>query len=290
MPVAAQSEGVGNPSSAGCRIRITPSPTSWLIAGYDPFGVEEAQGTYSVTYVNDSDSVCTFTPSFEFREPPFGLSDGLETPLRYAIVDLSQARDVTPRGGRTFARDARGLMSLDPKETRTVLYRFVPDTRSLQRDGTFSQELTIEAIDQRFNTIGGTPLVVGLTVLPSARIGLSGAYTVSGGQATIDLGPLREGVAPVPLNLRLSSTGPYEIDVVSANSGRLRLGGSEWSIPYSLAIDGQTMNLSAAASFSNRPDTGLRRDTLPLRFVIGKIDNVRAGSYTDTLSISVRAR
>ena len=181
-------------------------------------------------------------------------------------------------------------MSLDPKETRTVLYRFVPDTRSLQRDGTFSQELTIEAIDQRFNTIGGTPLVVGLTVLPSARIGLSGAYTVSGGQATIDLGPLREGVAPVPFNLRLSSTGPYEIDVVSANGGRLRLGGSEWSIPYSLAIDGQTMNLSAAASFSNRPDTGLRRDTLPLRFVIGKIDNVRAGSYTDTLSISVRAR
>ncbi|HAG36182.1 hypothetical protein BA950_04980 [Erythrobacter sp. SAORIC-644] len=121
-------------------------------------------------------------------------------------------------------------------------------------------------------------------------MGLSGAYTVSGGQATVDLGPLREGVAPVPLQLRLSSTGPYEIDIVSANNGRLRLGSSEWSIPYSVAIDGQVTNLGAPASIANRPESGLRRDSLPMRFVIGKIDDVRAGSYTDTLSISVRAR
>ena len=291
IPVAAQPQG--NPSelpTTGCRIRVTPSPASWIIAGYDPFANEEAQGTYSVTYVNDGDGVCAFTPSFELREPPLGLSDGLEAPLKYAIVDLTEARDVTPRSGRTFARNASATISLDPSESRTILYRFVPDTRGVKRDGTFSQEVTIEAVDRRFNTIGGAPLALGLTVLPSARIGLSGAYTVSGGQATVDLGPLREGVAPVPLQLRLSSTGPYEIDIVSANNGRLRLGSSEWSIHYSVAIDGQVTNLGAPASIANRPESGLRRDSLPMRFVIGKIDDVRAGSYTDTLSISVRAR
>ena len=132
--------------------------------------------------------------------------------------------------------------------------------------------------------------MLGIDVLPSARIGLAGAYTMSDGHAVVDLGELRPGVAPVPLQLRVASTGSYDLSVTSANSGRLRLGSSEWYVPYSLAIGGNAVNLTGMRTISGSTNGNLRRDALPIQFLIGNTSDRRAGVYSDVISIAVTAR
>src|SRR3546814_17000164 len=105
------------------------------------------------------------------------------------------------------------------------------------------------------------------------------------GHAVVDLGELRPGVAPVPLQLRVASTGSYDLNVTSANSGRLRLGSRDWYVPYSLAIGGNSVNLTGVRTISGATNGGLRRAALPIHFLIGDTSDRRAGGYRDVGSI-----
>ncbi|WP_239016628.1 hypothetical protein [Sphingorhabdus pulchriflava] len=277
-------------SSAQCQLRVTASPASWMINGIDPFSEQIAEGTFSAMIVNEGNADCRFTPVFEMRQPPFGLSKGTGKPIRYALINLTESLDVTPRAGRSQRNPSGREMVLKPRESRSILYKLAADLDDIRDSGTFTQDLTLEALDGQFRSLGGAPVVVGMTVLPSARIGLTGAYSMNDGQAVVDLGELRPGVAPVPLQLRVSSTGEYDISVSSANSGKLRLGASDWSIPYSVAIGGNSINLNGASMLAGPGGSGFKRDSLPIQFLIGDVSDKRAGTYSDVISISVTAR
>lgn len=289
--VAAQAPiAAGGANIAQCEVRITTSPASWMINGIDPFSDQSAEGTFSALYVNDGAADCRFTPVFELRQPPFGLSKGTGKPIGYALLNLTESQDVTPRAGRSQRNPSGREIVLRPKESRSILYKLVADTDDIRDSGVFTQDLTLEALDGQFRSLGGTAVVVGMAVLPSARIGLAGAYTMNDGQAVVDLGELRPGVAQLPLQLRVNSTGEYDVSVSSANSGKLRMGASDWYVPYTVAIGGNAINLSGARTISGANGTGFRRDSLPIQFVIGDVSDKRAGTYSDVISISVTAR
>lgn len=285
MPALAQSR----PSGAECVIRMNAAPSSWMIEGHDPFGGALPEGTFGVSFTNDGSAECSFVPVFELDQPPFGLTKGTGKPIRYALLNMTDTLDVTPRASRSARTLSQRAIALAPNETRTVLYKLVANPDDVKEAGTFTQSVTLEAQDTTFRSLGGTRLVLGLNILPSARIGLAGAYSMSNGHATVDLGELREGPAPVPLQLRVSSTGRYEINVNSANAGRLRLGTTGWYVPYSLAIGGRTVNL-AGGSVPGQPEGEERSDALSMTFTIGEVDGRRAGTYSDVISISVAAR
>lgn len=266
-PAIAQSNGNGAaPIQSECRIRATAAPASWIIEGYDPFGNSTPEATFSVTFTNDSDADCRFIPTWELAQPPFGLSKGTGKRIGYAILDLSESRDVTPRAGRSQSRSGNREVALKPKESQSILYKLIADPDDVNTAGLFTQNATIEAQDRSFRSFGGAPVLLGLNVLPSARIGLAGAFQVRDGLALVDLGDLKPGVAPVPLQVRVSSTGRYDISVSSANSGRLRLGASEWSIPYSMSLGGKTLNLLGGAD-----GIWCERGRLPARSAAGPI-------------------
>ncbi|MEL6239441.1 MAG: hypothetical protein AAFQ90_12735 [Pseudomonadota bacterium] len=286
----AQAPIPADPFASQCRVIVTPAPPSWDIRGYDPFADAAAEATFNVTFLNQSDVECVFSPNFELTQPPFGLSKGGRERIAYAILNLTESQDVTPRAGRSQRRSASRAITLAPRQSRSLLYRLVVDRTAINSAGTFSQELVLEAQDENFRSFGGAPISLGLVVLPSARIGLAGAYTINDGQAFVDLGELRSGVAPVPLALRVNSTGRYAIDVSSANSGRLRLGSSEWSIPYEMIIGDETVNLRGLRRISQSNKDAIGVDVLPVRFIIGNTSNRRAGRYSDIVSISVTAR
>src|SRR3546814_20729374 len=105
------------------------------------------------------------------------------------------------------------------------------------------------------------------------------------GHAVVDLGELRPGVAPVPLQLRVASTGSYDLNVTSANSGRLRLGSSDWYVPYSLAIGGNSVNLPGGRTISGATNGGLRREALPSQLLIAESSDRPARVYNDRVSI-----
>ncbi|KLE33953.1 hypothetical protein AAW00_06420 [Aurantiacibacter luteus] len=212
-------------------------------------------------------------------------------PIGYALINLSDSQDVTPRTGRTVRNSSeQRTLVLAANEQRTITYRLVASPDEVSGSGTFTQDVTLEAQDQAMRVLGGARIVLGLEVLPSARIGLAGAYRISDGQALVSLGELREGPAPVPLQLRVSSTGRYDLDVTSLNAGNLRLAGTEWTVPYSLTIGGSRVNLSGMDRVSGPVETGMYRAALPIQFYIGDVSRRRAGTYSDLISISVTAR
>lgn len=281
-------------SGPDCRVRVMAVPTGWIIQGYDPFDNGTPEGTFNVSFTNDGTSECRFAPVFQLDQPPFGLSSGTGKPIRYALLNLTDTQDATPRAGRTQRTLSQPEVALGPNETKTVLYKLIAEPNDVNDAGIFTEDVTIEAQDAQFRSLGGTRLVLGLNVLPSARIGLTGAFTMDKGHAVVDLGDLRPGLAPVPLQLRVSSTGRYEIAVTSANSGRLRLGSTDWYVPYALSIGGNTVNLAATDRLTNPGQSasgnGFRRDSLPIHFVVGDVADKRAGVYSDVLSVAVTAR
>ena len=174
--------------SAQCQLRVTTSPASWMINGIDPFSEQIAEGTFSAMIVNEGSADCRFTPVFEMRQPPFGLSKGTGKPIRYALINLTESLDVTPRAGRSQRNPSGREVVLKPRESRSILYKLVADLDDVRDSGTFTQDLTLEALDGQFRSLGGAPVVVGMTVLPSARIGLTGAYSMNDGQAVVHTG------------------------------------------------------------------------------------------------------
>lgn len=277
-------------AGADCQIQITAAPTTWMIQGYDPFGGTLPEATFGVTMTNQGSAECRFTPVIHLDQPPFGLSRGTGRQIGYALLNMTDSIDVTPRAGRSVRRTANGSIVLAPNESRTVLYKLIADPDDIKDAGIFTEDVTIEAQDAEFRSLGGGRVVLGITVLPSARLGLAGAYTVNDGHATVDLGELRPGPAPVPLQLRVNSTGRYDLAVSSANRGRLRLGATEWQVPYSVSIGGNQVDLSGSDTLSGPTGEGFRRDALPLHFVIGEVAGQRAGTYSDVISITVSAR
>ncbi|GGC43181.1 hypothetical protein GCM10011371_33300 [Novosphingobium marinum] len=294
-PATAQPFGSGAiPVSSECLVRVTAMPATWLIEGYDPFGTDIPEGTFSVAFTNEGTSECRFKPVFELDQPPFGLSSGSGRQIGYALLSMQDAQDVTPRAGRTQRVLSQSTITLAPAESRTVLYKLVVDPTDVRTSGTYSEDLTIVATDASMKTFGGARLVVGLNVLPSARIGLAGAYTIENGRALVDLGELRAGKAPTPLQLRVKSTGRFELVVTSQNSGKLRLGGTNWFVPYTMAIGDRTLNLLSVerVSGSERGSVSgmIQESALPIEFTIGDVSNRRAGTYSDTILISVSAK
>lgn len=277
-------------SAASCRIRMNATPSSWIIEAHDPFGGAAPEGTFGVTFVNEDTETCSFAPMFALDQPPFGLSRGTGSPIQYALLNLTDSQDATPRAGRSQRQLTQRDVVLAPQETRTILYKLLVDADGVKGAGMFTQDVTLEAQDSRFRTLGATRLVLGINVLPSARIGLAGAYTIDNGLAVVDLGELREGHAPVPLQLRVNSTGRYDISVSSANAGRLRLGSTGWYVPYSLALGGNSVNLAGPDTLTGPTGTGFQRNAMPIQFMIGDVSDRRAGLYSDVISIAVTAQ
>lgn len=285
-PVAAQ-----RVQPNACALTIQSSTANWFIQGYDPLATAPPIGSYDVTFVNDGGSACAFDPVFMLDQDAFGLTpDNRQSRVAYTLLDIFSNTNATPVSGMTVNTATRRPVVVQPRSQQMVRYQFAVDETGLVADGLYSQRLTLSAVQRGSGDVLATKsLVVGVNVLPSAVIGLSGQFTRVGGQALIDLGELREGQAPVPLQLRVSSTRPYQIQFDSLNKGRLSLDGTRWQIPYSISVDQKSLSLASTAVYDS-PHFGINADVLPLRFIVGNVAGVRAGTYSDTLTVTVAPR
>lgn len=271
----------------GCKLRIEGASNNWIIEGFDPFDTDQPQATYDVSFVNDGNTPCRFVPRFATDGSALGLQAGGATRLTYSLYDVTSGQDVTPRAGRTLRDAGQRVIEVGPGGQQLVRYQLNVGVGSLPDDGRFTQRLFLVADGDRGVDFASRSINVGINIRPSAVIGLAGAFRRSNGQADVDLGELRTGIAPVPLQLNILSTRAYTLGFRSLNGGKLRLSGTDWSIPYRILVGEQTLDVSSGAVISPRSTGTARRDSLPLGIDIGPVDNKRAGTYMDLLTISV---
>lgn len=291
--VMAGTFGAGNAAGAapagldGCKLRIEGVSYNWIIEGFDPFDTDQPQATYDVSFVNDGNAPCRFVPRFATDGAALGLQAGGATRLVYSLYDVTSGQDVTPRAGRTLRDAGQRMFDVAPGGQQLVRYQLNVGVGALPNDGRFTQRLFLVADGDRGVDFASRSINVGINIRPSAVIGLAGAFRRSNGQADVDLGELRTGVAQVPLQLNILSTRAYTLGFRSLNGGKLRLSGTEWSIPYRVVVGEQTLDVSSGAVISPRSTGTVRRDSLPLGIDVGPVDNKRAGTYMDLLTISV---
>lgn len=286
-PAMAQTGPVAG-APAACRLRIDTSASNWIIRGYDPFGNSARTGTFDLTFTNEGEQDCTFLPVFVLDQEAFGLQsgDGRRTP--YSLSNLFGNYDATPVAGRSQRRPGQRQVVLAPRGQQVVRVQLEIADEGITGDGLYSQHMQVEAQTADGMAIAGRQLVVGVEVLPSATLGLSGAFRLNNGRASVNLGELNEGVAQVPLQLRVQSTRRYILTLESQHNGRLQLDETDWSVPYQLVVGGQSVELSAGRGEVRAANAvGARRDSLPLQFRIGDVSDRRAGTYSDVISVSI---
>jgi hypothetical protein len=273
----------------GCNLRIEAGVTNWLIDGFDIFDSRPAQATFDMVFANDGVADCQFAPNVIIAGgEPYGLSRGMDERIPYVLFDTFTGFDVTPFTGETRASVVRRQVTLRPGQQQSVQFRLGMPLDELRHDGVYTQPVRIEADRSDGRALAARDVMLGINILPSARLGLAGAFKLQGGQPVVDLGDLHEGPVQAPLRLRVDSTRRYNLTFESSGGGRLRLEGTEWSIPYTLVVDNRTIDLAGGDGVYSSPGLErLRHDSLPLGFVIGSTKEARAGNYSDVLSITV---
>jgi hypothetical protein len=274
-----------------CALRIDSAATNWIIQGYDPFATTAPIGTFDVTFHNEGGATCAFDPVFVVDQEAFGLTlPGRAARVTYTLLDQFSNSNATPVSGRTIARVTQRAVVVQPRSQQLVRFQFTADEDGLIADGLYTQRVTLTAQEKgRGGALAARSFVLGVNVLPSAVLGLSGQYRRNGGQALVDLGELSEGVARVPLNVTVASTRAYQLEFVSKNSGMLKMANADWSVPYQLMVGDSTLSLASTAKYTS---TGKdpTRETLPMRFVIGSVAGKRAGLYSDLITVSIAPR
>lgn len=288
---AISADGAAQTTSArprtGCNLRIDSNGSNWIIQGYDPFSSNQSTATFDVLFFNDGDGECRFRPVFMTDSAPFGLQAETGRRVSYTLLDTWGQYDATPLGGRTVVRITNRPVVVSAGAQQLVRYVLNVAAAEIPGDGLYSQRLIMEADQLDGTPIASRQFLIGIHVLPSATMGLAGAFRRNGSQADVDLGELQSGIAPAPLALQIKSTRGYRLAVQSLNGGKLRLAGTDWAIAYDLQIDGRTVMLTGDSTLAFGRGGGLRADTLPVVFRIGDVDGRRAGIYADTLTVSV---
>jgi hypothetical protein len=290
LPSAAFAQTFADAAAAtgSCRLRIDSSTTSWIVQNYDPFGLSDPSGTFDLMLTNEGSTRCQVYPQFVVDQESFGLSSGLARRAPYRLYDTFSAADVTPTSGRSIRTATARSVVIAPGGQQLVQYQLEVDGSQLQGDGTFTQQLAVEVQDTDGTPLAARRIIVGVNVLPSALLGLCGAFRMNNGQALVDIGELNQGLAPIPLQLRVKSTRAYTLNFMSRNNGALVLTGTQWAVPYSVRVGDRTLSLVGAATYaSERAGRGIETESLPLEFVVGDSQNKRAGTYSDVLTVTI---
>lgn len=291
LPATAQSSFAPGVDRAGCALRIDTSSSNWLIRGYDPFGSNTPAALFEVTFANDGRAACVFDPVFVLDQEPFGLTtQGRAKRINYTLLDQFAGSNATPTSGRTIQRATNRAVVVQPGSQQLVRYQVAIAEDALDADGLYTQRLMLVAEGRSRNErLASRQVVLGIEVLPSAVLGLSGSYRRSGGQALVNLGELAPGLAPVPLQLNVASTRAYRLEFASKNAGLLKMANADWSVPYQLVVGNSTLPLASTASYASS-GTDPTKDALPLRFMIGEVAGKRAGTYSDLITVSIAPR
>lgn len=285
--VAAAFALIAMPAQA-CDLNIEGAAQTWRIA-YNPFAQDDALRQFDVALVNTGGSACIGAFSTRLDGELYGLTQsGRAERVAYAIVEDRSGSDITPRSGFSARQTAAPPVALAPGERMLVRFSVAAAPTTLLTAGLYSQTL-----DLAVETAEGLPLAqravtIALDVESAAVMGIKGEVQRSNRGAIIDLGALTEGRRNLAASVYVLSTESYSVSITSANEGNLRLGDTDWLIPYGIALGPHPVDLLQGDRVEV-VSREARSDDYPLTISVGSVAGKRAGEYSDVLTLTVAA-
>jgi spore coat protein U-like protein len=210
----------------------------------------------------------------------------------YTLSSLSGAIPfATRRGGEDAASPAAGVTINVPANGRVLVpYDVRLDVGWGIEARTYESDLVFRLypIDSQ-EELATQRTRLSLAIPTAARIRFSGA-SASDGAPTVDMGPISpigRTVSP-PFAIRVLSTAPYRVELVSENRGKLRRVDGADLIPYRLSVGDQDVDLSGGGSFIRVPrHTGSTGNVHPVVIEIAPDPTRHAGNYSDRVTVTV---
>lgn len=273
-----------------CLLQVDPITTVWSINAYDPFAGQKPVRTFEVAFLNIGGKPCNVRLSMDTLGEPYGLASeaGLASRLTYTVVNETLNADITPVLGVSGKPAETGeQLHVKEGERRIVQFSFAVDPSAVSGDGRYSQTVNLRASQANGTPVGDRPITLSLDVTPSAVMGLKGAFTRNGGGgARIELGELTTGAMNSPVAVYVYATRGYRMAAESRNNWRLQLAGNaDWAVPYRLSLGGHA--IGDAATVDVYAGNSLREDTYDVGVVLQDVSRLRAGLYTDLVTLSV---
>lgn len=167
-----------------------------------------------------------------------------------------------------------------------------------QRFGTYSDTFTIKLYSGTYN--GTNSLVQTRTVnldyamakkIDLSLVGTGAPFNILSTSQAINFGTLSAGQQQA-IDIVLMYNAGYSIKFSSANNGNLKHSSFADVVPYSMTVLGNPVSLSGSSSFPVTVSSGTgvsaaAGQRFPVVATVGSLGTARAGSYSDTITVTV---
>lgn len=277
--------GAQQASAADCTLQISRPPQSVRL-DYDPFLPATAPARLELQIRNpgaercEADLALVDVPGLAIVQTQIG-STGLKLEIRPNAL-------ATPSPTPSVFR-----VAIAPDKTEDVTFDVAVIEDAMVEAGAYSRALTLELRQPgapRF--YDSTPVVIDVTALPRAQLNLSGARGAFGtgpSVSVVDFGEAETGKTHQMFVQTRTNSGA-RLTFTSANRGLLVLNQDDQepaSLPYSVAFDGSTLDLSQVATRDVDPPRTYAGQSYDLTLTLGAVTGGPAGVYSDELTIEI---
>ena len=276
----------------GCQVSITGGAPALTVASFDAFETAATTQSYAFTLalsggeckgavlrLGDGQGDTGFKPAFS-------LSSGSSTLFNSASATGNSS-------------DLSLTLSATSTQQSIPLTLTIPGG-SVASPGTHNKSLTIDLVSVNGVAVSGPGRLSTINLSITTASTLSGGFSgTTAGQFTqsldLDLGELQKEIMSSFGNFTVKSNATYHVSIASAHQGQLVLdtSGSAMTVSrlgYTFTLDGVDMSLSSGSqSVNNLPAT--LQSGISHSFWLTVIDDpdlVRAGTYSDTVTIDVQ--
>ncbi|MGH7020194.1 MAG: hypothetical protein ACREEY_09950 [Brevundimonas sp.] len=254
---------------------------------YNPFAVAPTPGVLDVALENKGEAECDLRLSFTDEtgiEVISAVLGGVEVRFRPRESSGVQAADVQ-RGVFQYplAAGSKGIAQLDAVVVRGA----VADAGEYG----VNLRLVIKNVDGT-ELISPVPVRLVLQSTPRAQLNLAGAAGAFGEGLSVEVVDFGEAVtgATRRIFVQVRANAPSVLTIKSEHGGvmhRVEKAENATVVPYAVELAGETVDLTGLWTKEIDPPRTLAGISLPMNFILGRVNGQMSGRYEDLVTIDV---
>lgn len=275
-------------ANASCELNIVPI-NEVVISDYTGFDSAITGENIELHLSNSGSLECRGRLEFDALYTDGSLRNSVGEELRYSI---SRNRSLNGIIYDSKLHTVDGIdLTVAPNETLRLSLVLLVHPRQSGQSGNYQTKLSAIFRNKEMSEIDVPAIVpIAVEVKPTVQANFIGVTRTIDTTSVLNLGELYPGLQQ-RFGLQLRSNSIVDLQVSSENRGQLKpVNGTAGSVPYSLRVNGNDVNLERLDQISLPADLSTTGVTNPINIEIEEFENAAAGDYSDTLFIRISAR